>query len=97
MLTISGLIYDGVLGADGTIHLDRPPEVRPGRVKVTLRPVTVSEAGEFWLPDPPWPDESVPAPCDLPLLGPREPVALREVDQLLPAPRHEYEMGEEEG
>jgi hypothetical protein len=90
MASIPDFVYDGILDADGTIHLDHPPDVRPGPVQVAVRPA----ARDFMLPDLPWPDECVPAPCDLPLLGPREPVTLREVDDWLPDP-HDVEEDSE--
>ncbi len=90
MATVLDLVYDGILEADGTIHLDRPPEVPPGPVQVTLRARIANGKNDPLLPDPPWPDESISAPCDLPLLGPREHVELREVDVWLPDP-HDVE------
>lgn len=86
MSTISDFIYDGVLDADGTIRLDHPPELPPGPVQVTLRARIAPDKYDPLLPDPPWPDESIPPPCDLPIFGPRERVTLREIDMLLPDP-----------
>jgi len=91
MSTISDFIYDGVLEADGTIHLDQTPELTPGPVRVALRPRLPSAASDLLLPDPPWPDESIPAPCDLPMFGRRERVTLREISVLLPDPLPEAE------
>jgi hypothetical protein len=82
MASIPDFVYDGVLDADGTIHLDHPPEVRPGRVHVTVRPA----ARDFMLPDPPWPDESIPAPFDLPMPGPIRRIQTRRVEMPLPDP-----------
>jgi hypothetical protein len=92
LATVPALVYDGFLQADGTIQLDRTPEIGPGRVQVTLRPLLESATRDILLPDPPWEDESIPAPCDLPLLGPRERVVLREVVGWLPDPRTEMEV-----
>ena len=41
---------------------------------------------EQLLPDPPFLTEEIPAPCDLPLPGPGEPVAFRDGPLPLPDP-----------
>jgi hypothetical protein len=94
MATISESVYDGVLAADGTIHLDHPPEIDPGPVRVTLRPRPTRAASDLLLPDPPWPDESIPAPCDLPLLGPRKRIFPRKGRMPLPDPLPPIDEGE---
>ena len=86
MATIPDMVYDGVLEADGTIHLDHPPELRPGRVRVAVRPVVALAASGVLLPDAPWEDESIPAPCDLPIAGPRKTIHPRPGQVRLPDP-----------
>jgi hypothetical protein len=53
----------------------------------------LSEAGQGVepLPDPPWDDENIPAPFDLPLCGNPQPIVVREVAELLPEP---FELSE---
>lgn len=70
MSIIPDLIYDGVLEADATIHLDNPPELRPGPVRVTLRPISGSAASDVLLVEDPCGGGYFPPPCDLPLLEP---------------------------
>ena len=86
MVANSSIVLEGVLKADGTLELDHRPELPPGRVRVKLESLTKAHSESGLLPDPPWLDESIPAPCDLPLPDNWEPVTLREVSQWLPAP-----------
>lgn len=65
MSTVSTVI-DGVLRSDGTLELDAPPQMPPGRVRVTLEPLVESRKGSQRLPDEPWLDDSISAPFDLP-------------------------------
>jgi hypothetical protein len=80
------VVLDGNLMADGTIQLDHLPGVRPGRVRITLRPLFASEARDECLPDGPWQDDAISAPVDLPLLGSFDRVTLRQARALLPDP-----------
>ena len=73
MASESALVLNGNLNADGTIRLDRPPDVPPGRVRITLQPLPASVPGAIRLPDAPWPDDAISAPCDLPFPGRTEP------------------------
>jgi len=86
MTSEPALVLDGNLKADGTIQLDRLPGVRPGRVRITLRPLFASEPGVACLPDGPWQDEAISAPVDLPLSGSFDRVTLRQAHALLPDP-----------
>jgi hypothetical protein len=80
------LVLDGNLKADGTIQLDRLPGVRPGRVRIILRPLFVANPGDECLPDCPWQDDAISAPVDLPLSGSFDRVTLRQAQALLPDP-----------
>ncbi len=80
------LVFDGNLNSDGTIQLDRPPGILPGRVQVALRPLAPSASGQARVPDGPWPDEAISAPFDLPLPGVPERVYPRQARELLPDP-----------
>ena len=86
MATVPDLTYDGVLDADGTIHLDHPPEMPPGRVQVTLRPVSGSAASEVLLVEDPCGGGYIPTPCDLPLPGPFKRIYPQRVEAPLPDP-----------
>ncbi|MEI8373450.1 MAG: hypothetical protein WCJ35_11540 [Planctomycetota bacterium] len=86
MTSGTALLLDGSLKADGTIQLDRLPSVRPGRVRITMRPLSASERGDECLPDGPWQDDTVSAPIDLPLSGSFDRVTLRQAHALLPDP-----------
>lgn len=93
MAVNSSIVLEGVLKSDGTLKFDHRPALAPGRVRVRLEAMTGAGQGAELLPDPPWLDECIPAPCDLPLPGKREPVALREVSEWLPEP---FEWSEED-
>ena len=82
MSVILPIVLNGVLNADGSLKLDHRPELPPGRVRVTLQ--LLPEA--LRLPDPPWNDESVPAPFDLPRFGTAERVLPRLAGERLPDP-----------
>jgi hypothetical protein len=60
------IVLDGLLKADGTVQLDALPRLPPGRVRVTLQRLEETSRETTRLPDPPWIDESLSAPCDLP-------------------------------
>jgi len=85
------VVVDGVLKADDTIELANHPALPPGPVRVRLESLAEAGQGAEILPDPPWEDESISAPFDLPLPGSPKPVVLREVAEVLPAP---FEMSE---
>ena len=80
----SVLILEGSLFSDGTIRLDRPPDVPPGRVRITLQAISASMPERVQLPDGPWPDDAVPPPFDLPLPGTPQRVSPRKACELLP-------------
>ena len=86
MANTSALILDGNLSSDGTIRLDRPPDVPPGRVRITLQPLPASVPGAICLPDSPWLDDAISAPCDIPFFGRTERVQPRQAHDLLPDP-----------
>jgi len=86
MAVNSSIVLEGVLKSDGTLEFDHRPELPPGRVRVKLERLTEAHSEAGLLPDPPWLDESIPAPFDLPVPGNPEPVELREVAELLPEP-----------
>ena len=86
MTTVPALVYDGFLQADGIIQLDCTPEIRPGRVQVALRPLSKSATSDPLLPDGPWEDESISAPCDLPIAAPRKPIRPQPGQVRLPDP-----------
>jgi len=82
----SSVVLGGVLRADGTLELDGQPELPPGRVRVKLQAVAHAERKGLPVPDPPWVDESIAAPFDLPLSQSTEPLDVRQVAELLPEP-----------
>jgi hypothetical protein len=86
MPVASTIVLEGLLKPDGSLELRNPPVFPPGRVRVTLEalPGPTAEA-ERW-PDPPWPEESVPAPFDLPPPLRAERVQARQVTERLPDP-----------
>ncbi len=80
------LVINGNLLSDGTIQLDRPPPISPGRVQITMRSLSQSEAANVCIPDGPWLDEAVSAPFDLPFAGVPRRVHPRQAHDLLPDP-----------
>jgi hypothetical protein len=82
----SPVVLEGMLKPDGTLELDGRPALPPGRVRVRLELVGAGAQGAERLPDPPWPDESIPAPFDLPRPPQAERVQARKVPQPLPGP-----------
>jgi hypothetical protein len=60
------VVVFGMLQPDGTLRLDESPGVPPGRMEVTLRPVSRQKVR---LPDPPLEDLCIAPPCELPRLG----------------------------
>ncbi|MBX9625642.1 MAG: hypothetical protein K2X82_17700 [Gemmataceae bacterium] len=75
----AGIETTGTLHPDGAVTLDEPPPLAPGRVRVALSPLPAVR-----LPDPPYPDESIPAPFDLPREGPVTPVVAEWVEYPYP-------------
>jgi hypothetical protein len=93
-MSTSSIVLDGLLKPDGTLQFDIPPCLPPGRVRVTLQPLGEGVTGVERLPDVPWPDESIPAPFDLPRPDEVERVQPRAVAERLPEP---LEWIQEEG
>jgi hypothetical protein len=85
MSTMS-FVATGLLKADGTLEFDCPPPLPPGRVRITLQSLGEKETGVVRLPDAPWPDDSIPAPFDLPRPGVVERVQPHQVAERLPEP-----------
>jgi hypothetical protein len=85
MSTLS-VIVNGSLRPNGIVELDGPPQLPPGRVRVTLQPLTGDQPPTGRLPDAPWPDDAVSAPFDLPRPGPAKRVQPRVVAERLPEP-----------
>ena len=86
MAADSPIVLEGMLKSDGTLELWSRPALPPGRVWVTLQAALAADRAPEILPDPPSPEESVPAPFDLPLPHPAEPVETQKVAELLPDP-----------
>jgi hypothetical protein len=80
------IVVDGLLRPDGTLELDAPPRFPPGRVRVTLQLLTEGQPARERLPDPPWPDSSIPTPFDLPRPDSPERVRPQPVAERLPEP-----------
>jgi hypothetical protein len=85
-MSTANITVDGLLRPDGTLELDTPPRLPPGRVRITLQPLGGSRTQAERLPDPPWADDAIPAPFDLPRPGPTERVEPRPVVERLPEP-----------
>lgn len=82
-----GITIAGTIQPDGSLQLDEPANLPPGPVQVTLRSIQTALPGETQrLPDGPWPDESIPAPFDLPRYGPSRRVCARRGTERLPDP-----------
>lgn len=47
-MSLSEVLMEGTLKTDGTIELDRKPDLEPGRVSVILRPVCEQRPAEDW-------------------------------------------------
>jgi hypothetical protein len=77
----NSLVVFGILQSDGTVRLDRPPEIPPGPVQITIRPI--GQAQER-IPDLPVEDLSVPTPFDLPRTGIMRVVQTSRVAERLP-------------
>jgi hypothetical protein len=84
MSLASPIVLDGTLKPDGSLVFDMPPQLPSGRVRVTLQPMVAVQPTR--LPDPPWADQAIPAPFDLPNPTIREPIRPRWVSERLPEP-----------
>ena len=83
MPTVSAVI-DGLLTPEGTLRLDAPPRLPPGRVRVTVQSLVDERNEAERLPDAPWLDDAIPAPFDLPRSGIVERVRPRPIPERLP-------------
>jgi len=83
---VMSIVFEGVVKADGTLELQGRPKLPPGRVRVTLELAARSSNASECLPDPPWLDEGIPTPFDLPLPGRPQPIEPFTVEEFLPAP-----------
>lgn len=77
------VVVYGMLQADGTLRLDNPPGVPPGRMEVTLRPVSPQRAR---LPQPPIEDMCVAPPFELPRSSNSKHVDSAPIFERLPDP-----------
>ena len=84
--TSSGIVLEGTLRTDGTIELDTSPPLPPGRVRVTVQSLPKTPPESVRLPDPPWLDDSIPAPFDLPHFGEARRVLPRQGEPRLSEP-----------
>jgi hypothetical protein len=75
---------EGTLQADGRLILDEKPALPAGRVRVALQALVPGKSQAERLPDAPWPDDSIPAPFDLPREGAVVPVQTRTFAERLP-------------
>jgi hypothetical protein len=62
----NSVIILGILQDDGIVRLDHLPEMRPGRVQITMSAIA---APRDRIPDPPLEDSSGPPAFDLPRIG----------------------------
>jgi hypothetical protein len=83
-MSIIGTVINGLLKSDGTLELDAPPGLPPGRVRVTVEPIVDGRIQVERRPDEPWLDDNIPAPFDLPRLGAAQRVLPRAVSVRLP-------------
>jgi len=83
-MSTMGTVINGLLRPDGTLVLDAPPRLPPGRVRVTVQPLLDGRTEAERLPDGPWLDDDIPAPFDLPRPGVAERVQPRSVPERLP-------------
>ena len=88
--TSTEVVLDGDLRADGTIALDAYPPLPPGRVRVTVQPLAKTPPASARLPDPPWLDDCISAPFDLPHFGEAHLVQSRLGEPRLPEPFGEF-------
>jgi hypothetical protein len=66
MSVAASIVLEGLLKPDGTLELRGRPVFPPGRVRVTLEAIKEHPVPRERLPEPPWREESIPAPFDLP-------------------------------
>ena len=85
-VTSTGIVLDGDLRADGTIALDTYPPLPPGRVRVTVERLAKDPLPSDRLPDPPWLDDCISAPFDLPHFGNAQLVQPQWGEPRLPEP-----------
>jgi hypothetical protein len=45
-MSLSEVVIEGTLKPDGTLQLDQKPSLSPGRVQVTVKPLTASSTGQ---------------------------------------------------
>ena len=68
----------GTINPDGSLELDEPVDVAPGRVQVTVRRSRTSiQSADVRLSGPPWIDEASSPPFDLPRPTPVPVVLMR--------------------
>lgn len=91
MATNATIVLEGILKSNGTLELRSRPALSPGLVRVTLEPLPMPRPPAEPLPDPPWEDECISAPFDLPLPDNGHPIVARWVAEVLPAP---FELAE---
>jgi hypothetical protein len=80
---VNPVVVFGILQPDGTVRLDRPPQLPPGPVQITICPVVESRER---IPDFPASDTSLPPPFDLPRIGTVRVVQPTRVAHRLPDP-----------
>ena len=66
LLPITPVVVSGILLPDGTVQLDRPLEMQPGPVEVSVRPIPPQSDR---LPDLPIEDSSVSPTFEMPRSG----------------------------
>lgn len=82
MASISPIVFEGLINEEGELEVQSPLPFPPGPVRITLESLKQGER----LPDSPWLDECISAPCDLPHMGPVEYVTPIFVKERLPDP-----------
>jgi hypothetical protein len=95
IMATASIVLNGVLKSDGTLELNTQPPIPPGPVRITLESLSEPRSETVRLPDPPWLDESVSAPFDLPHFAPAEQVQPRGATERLPEPFQWDELEEE--
>jgi hypothetical protein len=83
-MIVDAIEVEGTLGPDGNLILDEKPALPPGRVRVALRSLPKVAQPDERLPDEPWEDNSISAPCDLPYSSPVTRVTPHVVVERLP-------------
>jgi hypothetical protein len=85
----NSVVVFGILQDDGIVRLDYPPEMRPGRVQITIRAIAQSRER---LPDLPIEDSSESPPFELPRIGITRVVQPVRVAERLPDPLDDAEV-----